>query len=231
MRETQPESHRYERKFVMGRMNYSRFENFLLTHREVFREAHSPRQINNIYFDTFGLTAYETNLSGNSAKKKYRIRWYGPRDEGGDVAGATLEIKIKEGTLNRKIHYPMPAFRCSDVLVPRAFLDLIKRAGMAPRHFEELACMQPVLINSYHRKYHLSIDRRFRFTSDFDLLSTRPAFAEYVSSSRIRPFDNVIVELKYAQHDDEAAESIIRAFPLRVQSCSKFTLGMQMCRF
>lgn len=90
--------------------------------------------------------------------------------------------------------------------------------------------MQPVLLNGYRRTYHLSADRRFRFTSDFDLVSTRPALPRHICSSRIRPLDDVIVELKYAQHDEEAAESILQAFALRVQTCSKFALGMQMCR-
>jgi hypothetical protein len=230
MPETLAEPRRYERKFLVDRMSYPGFENLLLTHREAFRQAHGPRQVNNIYFDTFGLTAYEDSLSGNSAKRKYRIRWYGPHDEDGEITGAALELKIKEGTLGRKVRYLLPAFRYSDVLAPRAFLDLIRQAGMAPGHLEQLACMQPVLANSYRRKYHVSIDRRFRFTSDFDLLSTRPAFPRHISSSRIRPFDNVIVELKYDQRDDEAAQSIVQAFPLRVQTCSKFAIGMQMCR-
>jgi hypothetical protein len=225
-----PEIHRYERKFLVDRMNYPGFENFLLTRPETFTRAYAPRRINNIYFDTPGLTAYEDNLGGNSAKRKYRIRWYGPADLGSEVAGAALEIKIKEGSLNRKVRYPLPSFRYADVVVPRAFLDLIRQAGMAPRHFEELACMQPVLLNSYQRKYHLSFDRRFRFTSDFDLVSAHPAFPQSLSSSRSRPFDSVIVELKYAQSDDEAAEAIIQAFPVRVRSCSKFMMGIQASR-
>jgi SPX domain protein involved in polyphosphate accumulation len=214
----------------MARMNHGAFEHRLLAHPEAFTEAYAPRRVNNVYFDTFGLSAYEDILGGSSAKKKYRVRWYGPHDPRGEITGAALEIKVKSGALNGKISYPLPSLRYADILVPRTFLDLVAGAGLAPRHFETLACMQPVLVNSYRRRYHLSQDRRFRFTSDFDLSSARPAFPEHIASSRVRPLDEVIVEFKYARQDDEAAQSILQAFPLRVQTCSKFAMGMQMCR-
>lgn len=214
----------------MDRMNYPGFENLLRTHRETFIDAYSPRQINNIYFDTLDLTAYESNLSGNSAKKKYRIRWYGSRDMDSPIADATLEIKIKRGALNRKICYPMPTFSYVNLLTPHSFLDLIKQAGLSPNHFEELACMQPVLVNSYQRKYHLSMDRRFRFTSDSGILFRLPVVPKDISTSQFQFLDKIIVELKYAQHDDNDAESIIQRFPLRAQSCSKFSTGIRLCR-
>ncbi|MDO8811290.1 MAG: VTC domain-containing protein [Gallionella sp.] len=225
------EDYRYERKFVMNSMNYPRFENLLLTHPEAFKEAYSPRHINNIYFDTLALTQYENVLAGNHAKRKYRIRWYGPIDLDSPITGATLEIKIKEGALNRKIYYPLPAFLYADIHSPQSFLDLIRRAYLLPLHYEELACLQPVLINRYRRKYHLGIGHRFRFTSDFDILFASPESPQHLSSAHLQPFKRIIVELKYARQHDDDAERITQRFHLRPQSISKFALGIRLCHY
>lgn len=225
------ENFRYERKFVMGSMDYPGFENLLGMHPEFFKEVYSPRYINNIYFDTFSLAQYEAILSGDFLKRKFRIRWYGPIGLDSIITGATLEIKIKEGALNRKIYYSLPPFIYSEILAPRAFLNLIKQLGLSPHDFEELACMQPVLINRYFRKYHLSDDQRFRFTSDFDISFASPEFLQQLMTSHLQPFKETIVELKYAPQHDDDAERITQSFSLRPQSFSKFALGIGLRHF
>ena len=71
-------NYRYERKFtVPNSFCYRIIEQFVKKNTALFREVFHVRQVNNIYFDTANLVAYNENVDGISERRKFRVRWYG----------------------------------------------------------------------------------------------------------------------------------------------------------
>ncbi|MCB0625979.1 MAG: VTC domain-containing protein, partial [Saprospiraceae bacterium] len=69
-------------------------------HPASFRPLHPERQINNVYFDTCDLAAYQQNLMGVADRRKIRLRWYG---EGATrMNAAQLEIKSRSNETGSK---------------------------------------------------------------------------------------------------------------------------------
>jgi hypothetical protein len=70
-----PDPLRYEVKYVARATELHRVLTWVRNNRAGFREPYPPRQVNNVYFDTFDHFAYVENLSGASARSKVRFRW------------------------------------------------------------------------------------------------------------------------------------------------------------
>ena len=96
---------RYERKFCISEINSQEVESIVNLHPAMFSEIFHKRSVNNIYFDSPELNNYFDNIDGNSRRIKIRIRWYGKLF--GEIEKPILEIKIKNGLLGRKSHYPL----------------------------------------------------------------------------------------------------------------------------
>ena len=71
-----------------------------LTRSNFFFSVQYPkRKINSLYFDDLNYSSINENLDGTSEKKKYRIRWYGPKNK---LNNPIFEIKIKKNFENYK---------------------------------------------------------------------------------------------------------------------------------
>ena len=104
-----PESFRYERKFLISQLSRHEIESIIRLHPAAFSEIYHQRFVNNIYFDTVGLSAYKDNLTGISDRLKVRIRWYG--DLFCLIEEPFLELKIKRGFLGGKLRFPLASFQ------------------------------------------------------------------------------------------------------------------------
>ena len=79
---------RYERKFLVERLDASWVRALVRRHPSMFCETYPPRYVNNLYLDTLGMRHYVDNLNGTPERRKVRIRWYG--DLFGDVEAPVL---------------------------------------------------------------------------------------------------------------------------------------------
>ena len=61
------------------------------------KKAYEDRIISSIYYDTNNFKCANDNLSGQSTRKKFRLRWYN------NILNYNFEIKIKENKLTKKI--------------------------------------------------------------------------------------------------------------------------------
>ena len=146
-----------------------------------FRKAYPSRKVNSLYFDNSKFSAIEDSLSGNSKRKKIRLRWYG------DLVKAikpVLEIKLKQGQLSwKKLYLTSLKLNPNPDNWLEAFASISNDLGaqtikkiLPPTH------SIPISLISYSREYYESFDGLIRATIDQDLtyrdqtLSQRPNF-------------------------------------------------------
>jgi hypothetical protein len=215
-----PETARQEIKFVTNRLNYDVIEQWLKLHTLGFHEAFPIRTVNNVYFDTFELSAFGENLAGVSERTKVRYRWYGESQE---PAPGRLEIKQKRNQYGWKQIYKVPESPWSP---GSNWLDI--RHSIASQGGQEAGIWLdqnplPVMINRYVRRYYLSACQRIRITLDFD---------QQVWDQRKNPYpdfsleanlpETFVVECKCDRKERDLASSVLIGMPIRVARHSKY---------
>ena len=215
---------RYERKFPVGQglMSKAQMEWEIKTNSFFFTEIYQKRQINSIYLDTNSFELYSDNVVGQSRRFKFRIRWYG-----NDIQYAvkpTLEIKIKYGLTGDKWQYSLPNFTVAD-LNREKLIHSAKDGGVPELIIEQLHFLQPVLLNTYERKYYLSQNGKFRVTLDDNMNFYRFSHANGVLPNVKTTDTDFVLELKYKPEDDAMANGVSKQFPFRMDKYSKYITG------
>lgn len=223
---TEPEG-RQERKFVTREMSAKEIEHLIKIHPCLFRPLYVPRRVNNIYLDSFTLENYHENIDGNKRRLKVRIRWYG--DMFSLLKKPVLELKIKNGDIGRKLHFPLVEFSL-DKSFSYSFLQekIFPQSGLPHWLMEKLKLYRPSLLNSYRRSYFLSADKKHRLTIDSDLtyFEINAQSNDFLHS--IKDKETFILELKYDQSDDYTISEITQHFPLRLTKSSKYISGIDL---
>jgi len=228
MQEGRYSEYRFERKFVTSRIDHKGLEQIVRIHPALFNEIYWERQVNNIYFDTPGLSYYFDNVVGKSQRRKVRIRWYG--EDNGLIEHPVLEFKIKSGSLGRKASFDLaPLDLRADVNFD--FFDRHFQASSIPENvLEELKGLKPFLLNKYRRRYYRSADHNFRFTIDFDLRYFDFSDVSITIGTGKKDLVNSILELKYDQELDDQASEITQHLPIRMGKSSKYVNGIDIIR-
>ncbi len=214
---------RYERKYIIPYDIQHNIYNIISSMPLRFKEIYAERKINNIYLDTSNLDSYRANLNGIGSRNKIRIRWYGDMYR---RINPTLEIKVKQGNVGKKCLYPLPILNftktSSGVQIKNLFSDLD-----LPEDIEEhLKYCQPTLLNSYSRRYFLSLDQTFRCTVDFNINNLKIYNHAFEHLSFTDEIPGMIVELKYSEEHEFMARDIGNYFPFRVSRNSKYVNGL-----
>jgi len=207
---------RYERKYKLETLSLDLIQQILRRHPASFRKTYPDRQINNIYFDTPNYTAYTENVMGIAQRKKYRIRWYGDREQTWDKN--ILEIKIKDNELGRKESQPFPAFDLQDIS------QLGKQVSPL---LSSPSTLKPVLLNAYHRFYYASFNGKFRITIDHRMRYLPLAMAK-IPGPFIWEDPAIVLELKYEEGLEDAAQQIRQYLPFRQTKSSKYVTGISL---
>jgi len=153
---------RYERKFLVSELTAGEIEALVKLHPAMFREQHLPRFVNNVYFDSYDLKSYLDSVDGVDKRMKCRIRWYG--DLFGVIGKPTLEIKAKEGSVNKKIGFPMPPLRLGKHFRTADVKDAVSRSGAPDLLKNHVMSLEGTLLNRYRRKYFVSTHHECRIT-------------------------------------------------------------------
>jgi len=217
---------RFERKFVIEEMNVAELEAILKANSQGIREIYHKRQINNIYFDSENLSNYWENESGNYLRVKTRIRWYGHLI--GYSGAANLEFKLKEGYVGNKVNMPLTSFNLEKIK-GRDWIMECPSQKLPPHLVEYLKTLRPTLLNSYMRKYFVSLSKNIRFTIDYDIGSHRQYFNNNPRAGcNISLGEKIVLEVKYSLDHDEEARDFLQKFPFRLTKNSKYALGLEM---
>lgn len=209
---------RYERKYRIERMHRQVILQVLRMHPAGLVSLYPDRQINNIYFDTPGLTTYRENVMGLAHRDKYRVRWYSwdPLS----VQHPVLEIKHRRNNVGNKTFYQLEAF---------SFDNLTPLTKAVNYHSGTTVPLFPTLQNSYKRAYFGTRDGKFRITLDWDL-----AYASMRACHQFRKHQqydhNVhVLELKYDRELEQEADRITQYLPFRSTKNSKYVTGVDYC--
>jgi hypothetical protein len=216
---------RYERKFIVSELSRHEIELLVALHPAMFRESYPPRRVNNLYFDSFSMANYFDNINGLKDRAKVRIRWYG--DIFGVVEGSVLQLKVKSGAISSKEAFPMPPFAVDEHLQRETVMELFDKSEIPDTLKLELSSLDFSLLNSYQRKYFESADKKFRITTDSEMIFyERREHSKAFFQTQADLF-NTVVELKYSPEEDQFAERISTYFPFRVTRTSKYVNGIE----
>lgn len=218
-------SFRNERKFLVSLFDNYDLEHLVKMHPAMFSEIFYLRQVNNIYLDTHNFQYYQENVSGSARRMKVRIRWYG--DLFGKVAKPVLELKIKEGFVNRKESFVLKPFVIEDQFKFESLTAVFDDSDLPPMLRDILKSLEPTLLNKYRRKYFMSADGNFRITVDSDLEFFEISKNENSFLHSIKEYNIAILELKYMTKFDDQADLISGFFPLRMTRSSKYVRGIE----
>ena len=215
--------YRYERKFLITELSKYEVESIVKLHPAIFSEIFHQRYVNNIYFDSFSFINFSDNVEGATDRMKIRVRWYD--NLYGYIEKPTLEIKIKKGSLGKKISILIKPFKLTTDTIISDIQNSIKSSvkGSLMIDFNSLKLS---LLNRYSRSYYQSCDGHYRITIDADQEFYKINPQNNAFLNRIINKNEVILELKYEQDYDSEANYITTKFPFRVTKSSKYVTGV-----
>lgn len=215
---------RYERKFLVATHSHKEVEQILKFHPACFSEVFHERRINNIYFDTPGLSNYFDNIDGEKRRLKIRIRWYG--ETFGNVSSPVLEFKIKEGLLGKKVSYNLNTFELKNEF-DKSLIERSLKADKVPDHvLKQVLSLNPTLLNSYTRKYFLSADKKFRITIDKNLEFFSIKYGSNTFVNQQKDNRSTVLELKYNAEDEPFAKELTDNLLFPLTKSSKYVQGL-----
>jgi SPX domain protein involved in polyphosphate accumulation len=221
-----PDTWRYERKFIITELNKYEIESLVKLHPAMFSEIYHERSVNNIYFDSIAMANYLDNVDGKSQRLKVRIRWYG--DLFGISTHPVLEIKTKNGLIGSKTSYPLETMTVNESMTIDLIHKIFKESKIPDALKLRLMDLKFSLLNCYKRKYFQSADKKFRITIDSDLRFYRLSPVHNTFTDVLVNHTHTILELKYDKAADDYAERITNYFPFRMTKSSKYVAGVDL---
>lgn len=216
--------YRYERKFIINNSEYNFLKNLESLLPLNFSQKFPPRQVNSIYFDTDKYQLYIDTLNGCLKRFKVRIRCYGSLNK---FYKPILEIKSKDGEVGKKLQ-----FELNDLEIFNSKFSLSKITkvnNLSSSLSNALKLIKPKIVISYERKYLLSDCERFRFTIDSNIKFKKISNNNFSNIEKGVFYNYLlrILELKYSRDQEVEACYLTRKLPMRLSSCSKYTIALQ----
>ena len=204
---------RFEKKWLFKNTFYPEVLLSLYRSKFFFRQQHTSRFINSIYFDTNNLDCINDNLDGTNIRKKFRVRWYGNNKT---LNNPNLEIKYKKNFESYKKIYLLEKFKNLD------FTD-INNIKLLSKYINNNILLnqnlKPINLIQYKRLYLISSNNLIRATLDYDIKSKKiinflnPFFSN---------FRDVILELKYETNLDNYVRTNLNQMNTRYSKSSKY---------
>lgn len=218
---------RYERKFIVSKLNLNEIERIVKLNPFMFSEIFYERNVNNIYFDSHGMKSYYENIAGNFQRLKIRIRWYGKLL--GLIKNPVLELKIKNGETGKKLTFPLKQFTLNKNLSMEILQkEVFDKSNLPSWLNEKLKLFQFSLLSCYRRKYFLSQNKAYRITLDHGLIFFKINVKNNSFVHKLKDRRNVILEIKYNKENDREVEKITQHFPFRLTKSSKYVSGIDL---
>lgn len=218
---------RIEIKDLLSIRDSPEIEAALLTSPLGFYSPYPPRQINSLYFDSYDFRAVEESLSGNSLRKKLRLRWYGTIE---NTRYPTLESKCKKGHLSWKTLRETQLSIDLDASVwESAYLNENGESScLQTINNLPMSCTRATSLISYSRRYYESADGRLRITLDQDLTFRDQTVYSKPNLLHIRHHpEKLILEIKLAEQDFDLLRILSNHLSFVPRRFSKYCESLQ----
>jgi hypothetical protein len=210
---------RIEIKYDIFSLKKLFLENWIKSQKFLIKKYPS-RIIKTIYYDTFDLMAATQNLSGESNRAKYRLRYY---IESGVVSDAKFEIKKKKNDTNYKKIVKLDK-KIQDVNLMSPFSHLsdnyISKSNLI-NNLTHVKKLYPIIEISYLRSYYdffnsiVTVDKNITYK-----IKNKNYYLEKIID------DSYVLELKILISDLKEQKKLQNAIPFRVTRFSKYTKGL-----
>ena len=130
--------------------------------------------------------------------------------------GRKIRFKLKDFSLDENFSY--------------GFLQkkVIEKSRLPLWVIEMLRLSKLVLLNSYKRKYFVSLNKKYRITIDTDLVFYKIHDRNNTFQDKIYEDKTTILELKYSPEDDARVSEFMQHFPFRLSAGSKYVYGIDI---
>jgi len=221
------EGERYERKFLIADLTLKEIEKIIRHNPLMFSEIFYERGVNNLYLDFEDMETYTDNVAGVSQRLKIRIRWYGKLF--GLIKKPTLELKIKNGEIYKKLVFPLKQFLFNKSF-SKKFLEkeVFNKSDLPAWLSETLKLTSSSSLNCYKRRYFISNNKSYRITIDRNLTFFNIKNNNNFFRPKLEDKQNIILELKYNKKEDDQIEQVTQHFPFRLTKSSKYVCGVDM---
>lgn len=215
---------RYELKFAALPTETPHILQWLRAHSLAFRENYAPRRVNSVYFDSLEYSDYAQTIAGVSGRSKVRLRWYG--EQAPEVMGQ-LEVKNKRNLLSWKLTYELLAPISLDESWNRVTENL-RRNVARPALPWLVERPQPVIMNSYSRRYFETRDGSMRATIDSDQQVYDQRYGSRPNLKRRTPVSPAtILEIKASPELAAEVGAALASLRLRLTRNSKYCHAIQ----
>jgi len=182
-------------------------------------------EIRSIYFDDLRDSCLEENDAGVDARRKYRIRSYGP-----DFDFLRLEIKEKLSGYTRKYSCPISPDELEAIMAGGQSLDFSARKPLNELLLRmRMDMLRPRLIIKYERSAFIHPSGNVRVTFDRNISASRelegflrPDAAGYVP---VLPLGMHVLEVKFDELIPDSLARQIETGRLQKSAFSKYYLG------
>jgi SPX domain protein involved in polyphosphate accumulation len=215
---------RYELKFAALPTETTHIFQWLRAHSLAFRESYAPRRVSSVYFDSLEYSDYEHTIAGVSGRSKVRLRWYGVQTS---EITSQLEVKNKRNFLSWKLTYPLAAPISLDESWNRITETLRRTIAPEARPWV-VERPQPVIMNSYTRRYFESRDGSMRATVDTDQQVYDQRYRSRPNLRQRTPVSPAtILEIKAPPELAREVGAALASLSLRLTRNSKYCLAVQ----
>jgi hypothetical protein len=142
------------------------------------------------------------------------------------LSACNIELKIKDGKLNRKITIPTKLSH-KDIL-SRDFLDLIKdNLDKIDYNHKELCTQKflPIIQNKYSRIYYLHKDVRMTYDTNVKYKNLKIKSINNWNSDKFN-----VLEIKFNEKQLNQAQELISQMPFVPKRHSKYLRGLSYCK-
>ena len=215
-------NYRYEIKVPISQYNEIIILNWFLSLRNI-RIHNPPREINNIYFDNLNFSSAQNNIDGISERAKFRVRWY---EKDSILSVCNIELKIKDGKLNRKITIPTKLSHKEILSID--FFDLIKdNLNKIDFNHRELCTQKffPIVQNKYYGTYYIYKDIRMTYDTKVNYKNLKIKSINNWNSDKLN-----VLEIKFNEKQLNQAQELISRMPFVPKRHSKYLRGLSYCK-
>jgi hypothetical protein len=194
-------------------------ENWIKSQKSLIKK-YPNRIIKTIYYDSFDLGAAIQNLSGESNRVKYRLRYY---IESGIITDTKFEIKIKKNDINYKKIINLGR-KIEDIDLMNPLSHLLKNNNIEDDLVYNVCLVKklyPILEISYLRSYYnffnsiVTVDKNITYQ-----IKNKNYYLKKVID------DSNVLELKILISDLKDQKKLKNIIPFRLTRFSKYTKGL-----